>query len=94
MHMHPLRLSLFALLLLAVFGMSQEAEAAPEATIISVSPQVINLDIATGELDWRNESYIYENQDGFNLTTIPGQITAQTVLVGSYLIQFGIFQKR
>ena len=66
-----LRLSLFALLLLAVFGMSQEAEAALKLNHMLSSGYQFR--IATGELDWRNESYIYENQDGCNLTTIPGQ---------------------
>ena len=64
--MFPLRLSLFALLLLAVLGLSQEAEAAPEASIESIAPQIINLDMSIEEIDWRNESYIYENHDGFN----------------------------
>ncbi len=70
MHMHPLRLSLFALVLFAVLGLSQEAEGSPQANIESIRPQIINLDdlnhLEIEEMDWKNESYVYENHDNFN----------------------------
>ena len=67
MHMHPLRLSLFALLLLAVLGLNT-VEGSPKASIEDIDPQIINLDSPEDELegDWRNESYVYENHNSYS----------------------------
>ena len=56
MHMHPLRLSLFALLLLAVLGLSQEAEA--EEIYITIEedrfvPSLVHADVGD-EIFWYN----------------------------------------
>ena len=62
--MHPLRLALLALLLLAVFS-TEYAEGSPQASIEDIDPQVINLDVLPEVVDWRNTSYIYENHNSF-----------------------------
>ena len=62
--MFPLRLSLFALLLLAVFSI-QSVEGSPRATIESIEPQIINLDDFVDEIDWKNNTYLYENHNNF-----------------------------
>ena len=69
MHMHPLRLSLFALLLLAVLGLSQEAEASsvtgieyPDGKIYRTGSYEINVTVDNyqevqqrwlGDIEWR-----------------------------------------
>ena len=49
MHMHPLRLSLFALLLLAVLGLSQEAEGGLVEVYVNDVDLVIAEDVVTVE---------------------------------------------
>ena len=64
--MNSLRLPLFALLFLAVLGMSGEADASPNSSIEEISPQVLNLDFMEGINNWRDNAYYYENHNSYN----------------------------